>query len=59
MSDQLNEYFLVNEDQLQSIKNPPFINYNDAYQAIVKSKEEIQQETPKIQIKRWSYFKWQ
>lgn len=54
---ELNEYYLINEDQLEAIKNPPFINYNDAYQAIVKSKEEVQQEAPKLKIKRWSKFK--
>jgi hypothetical protein len=53
---EVHEYYLVNSDELESIKNPPFINYNDAYQAIVKSKEEVQQEEPKLHIKRWK--KW-
>lgn len=57
MSD-LHEYYLVDEDQLESIKNPPFINYNDAYQAIVKTKEEIRHQEPKTQIKHWIKFKW-
>jgi hypothetical protein len=59
MSDsEIHEYYLVDDDQLESIKNPPFIDYNKTYEAIVKSKEEIEQQEPKIQIKRWIKFKW-
>jgi hypothetical protein len=62
MSD-VHQYYLVSGDQLEKIeKNPPFLSYSDAYDAIVKTKEEFdteeKEQKPHKKIANWSTFHW-
>jgi hypothetical protein len=56
------QYYLVTSDQLEKIENPPFLSYTDAYDAIVKSKDELdteeQEKKPNKLITNWSTFHW-
>jgi hypothetical protein len=61
MSD-VHQYYLITGDQLEKIENPPFLSYSDAYDAIVKSKEEldteVKEKNPHKKITNWSTFHW-
>lgn len=54
----VHQYYLVSEDQLSKIENPPFLSYSDAYDAIVKSKEEVEVKQPLKKITNWTTFHW-
>jgi hypothetical protein len=55
MSSGVQEYFLVNKDELKEIKDSkrPFLNYSQLYDTVAKEAEQ-----EKIPITKWQIFNW-